>query len=218
MRTLKNIFRLILIVTVAVILVGCHQQASVGDEDLQEEQTSPEQYQRFDPLDLPADKEIVPEAYSMNIDLTHPNTIVTSDRSSAYTAGAMSEDVPLDFDSVNSQAFRIQILTSKVFGKAQKAVKVAEEIFDRPVYLDYEVPYFKVRVGSFYDRDQAEDYMMRARAAGYKEAWIVVTNVEVKEAKPLYFDNPFPVYSDSTDENDSPDTLFKSEDEPVTDG
>ena len=98
------------------------------------------------------------------------------------------------------------------------AVQVAEEIFDRPVYLDYEVPYFKIRVGSFFDRDQAEDYMMRARAAGYKEAWVVVTNVAVREAAPLYFDEPYPVFDDSLEKQIHPDTLFETEDEPVTDG
>ncbi len=89
-------------------------------------------------------------------------------------------------DTLNNQAFRVQILTTKVYGEARTALRVAEEIFDRPVFMDYEVPYFKLRVGNFAERETAENYQQRAKAAGYTKAWVVVVTVGVEEPAPLY--------------------------------
>ena len=93
-------------------------------------------------------------------------------------------------DTLNNQAFRVQILTTKVYGEARTALRVAEEIFDRPVFMDYEVPYFKLRVGNFAEREIAENYQQRARAAGYTNAWVVVVTVAVEEPAPLYEISP----------------------------
>ena len=217
MRTFANIYSFALVLILAVAPSGCQRPGPVGDERVSETQPSSDPERRFDPLDLPADREIVPEVSPLNSDLTRTGAIVTRDPVDTAYSDAASIDIPPGIDSVNSQAFRIQLLTSKVYGEARQAVKVAEEIFDRPVYLDYEVPYFKVRVGSFYDRFLAEEYLMRARATGYKEAWVVVTNIAVRETAPLYLDEPYPKVDDSIDENSYPDPDFESEDEPVTD-
>ncbi|MBU0984142.1 MAG: SPOR domain-containing protein, partial [candidate division Zixibacteria bacterium] len=96
--------------------------------------------------------------------------------------------------SANNQAFRVQIFTSKLYNDARQALRVAEEIFDRQLYIDYEVPYFKVRVGSFDTRDAAEAYQLKAKAAGYGNAWVVLVTVGVVEAAPLYDDLPEPVF------------------------
>ncbi len=104
-------------------------------------------------------------------------------------------------DSVNGQAYRIQLYTSKLYGEARHELRVAQEIFDRPVFLDYEVPYYKIRVGSFADRDKADEYLQRVKAAGYSTAWVVIVNVGVKEAAPLYRDTA-PVQDIDTTYND----------------
>ncbi|MBU8933025.1 MAG: SPOR domain-containing protein [candidate division Zixibacteria bacterium] len=217
MRTFVNICNIALVLILAVAPLGCLRPGPVGDEKASEAPSSSEPERRFDPLDLPADLEIIPEVSPLNSDLTRAGIIVTRDQVDTASSNVDYSEVPLGIDSANSQAFRIQLLTSKVYGEARRAVKVAEEIFDRPIYLDYEVPYFKVRVGSFHDRFQAEEYLMRARAAGYKEAWVVVTNIAVREAAPLYLDEPYPASYDSIDEDSYYDPIFESDDEPVTD-
>ena len=54
------------------------------------------------------------------------------------------------------------------------------------MYVDYEVPNYKVRVGNFVDRNAAEDYQQRVRAAGYGNAWVVMVNIGIREVAPLY--------------------------------
>ncbi|MFQ6009449.1 MAG: SPOR domain-containing protein, partial [Candidatus Zixiibacteriota bacterium] len=114
---------------------------------------------------------------------------------------------PSTFNTLNNQVYRIQIFTSQLYGEARRAMTIAEEIFDRTVFLDYEVPYYKVRVGGFAQRYEAEDYLSRVKAAGYPDAWVVVVNVAIKEPAPLYPDGSPAAAEDSIEypENDKSD-------------
>lgn len=142
----------------------------------------------FDPLELPEDRQVVPELYPREGRITGHETLVSTPvpQTPTETAGLPVEMPPAAVDSLNGQAYRVQLFTSKLYGEARDAVRVAEEIFDQPVYLDYEVPYFKVRVGSFAERDDAEGYQQKAKATGYTDAWVVMVSVDIKEAAPMY--------------------------------
>jgi hypothetical protein len=207
MRRPVNICNLVISALCFVSLVGC-----IGGKKAREaaEVTPPGESgvdRRFEPLDLPQDHEIVP--------LVHPQTGAIYGKEAALSSESLSNTNESSdtmksqgaFDTLNSQVYRIQIFTSELYGEARRAMTVAEEIFDRPVFLDYEVPYFKVRVGGFAQRDEAEDYLPRAKAAGYPEAWVVVVNVAVKEPAPLYPDTTSSGIKDSVGypENDKSD-------------
>lgn len=69
--------------------------------------------------------------------------------------------------------FRIHLLTSNMIGDARAASQIAEELFDQPVQIDYEVPYYKLRVGEFANRRMAEEYLIGVKRAGYPKAWVV---------------------------------------------
>jgi hypothetical protein len=144
----------------------------------------------FDPLELPRDRQVVPEAHPQAGAISGRQVLQTPDSgtevdSTGEAVFAIPEPV---IDTFNSQAYRVQLHTSRVYGEARQAARVAEEIFDQPVYVDYEVPNYKVRVGNFPDRDQALSYQQKARAAGYSNAWVVMVNVAVRELAPLYDD------------------------------
>ncbi|RME18791.1 MAG: SPOR domain-containing protein [Candidatus Zixiibacteriota bacterium] len=167
---------------------GC-QQAAVGVEERPTaKDTTAVDTRGFDPLDLPGDRVVVSAERPRHLDLISPqqahDTSVANTVTDSLPVAVVPE--PMAIDSNAHQAFRVQLLTTKLFGKAKQAVKVAEEIFDQPVFVDYEVPYFKVRVGSFGDRDHAERYLQKARTAGYANAWVVVVNLDIKEPELLY--------------------------------
>jgi hypothetical protein len=198
MRRRKSIFNWLLPALVGLSILGCIKGRSVpGETTSQPQEVVPPR--RFDPLDLPADVEIVP--------LKYPQTgALRGKEVSKDTAGIPFEDtsvvisLPDEIDTLAHQAYRVQIFTSKVYGEARRALRVAEEIFDRPLSLDYEVPYYKVRVGRFADRGEAEAYAQKARAAGYKNAWVVMVNVDIKEVQPFY--------EDESALPNMPDTIF----------
>ena len=151
----------------------------------------------FDPLDLPADREIVPAKYPRTGAITGRQALVSAGADNAETDTIFTnlENFVRDVDTLNNQAFRVQIYTSPLYQEARNAERVAEEIFDQPVYVEYEVPNFKVRVGDFSNREDAEKYAQQAKAAGYTSAWVVMVNIDVQEAAPLY-EEPSGLYPD----------------------
>ena len=199
--SIRNIYNIIIITFVFMLFNGC-QKPKLAGEDKPESNNGDEQVaRRFNPLELSEDKEIIPDKHPVNGVLnSSDNLIISNSTQSDDNVITPNVNITSAFDTANSQAFRIQILTSKVYGDVRRAKMVAEEIFDRLVYLDYEVPYYKIRVGSFADRDSAEDYLQQVRVAGYNDAWIVVTNVDVKILSPLYDDEPLPLIDDSLSE------------------
>jgi hypothetical protein len=141
---------------------------------------------RFDPLEFERDREVIPDEYPQSGAITGRRSDTGGETDEGDGPGVEYGNVLDRIDTLANQTFRVQLFTSKLYGKAQRARTIAEEIFDRPVFVDYEVPYFKVRVGSFFDRDQAEDYQQRARAAGYDNAWVVMVNLGTRTSPPLY--------------------------------
>ncbi|MCK4857775.1 MAG: SPOR domain-containing protein [candidate division Zixibacteria bacterium] len=178
-----------------VLFSGCSRPQKPSDET--QEADSGDRGYRFDPLDLSQDLEIVPQKDPQSGEIGGQLNTVNYEAPTDYTATDRAVGLPDAIDTLNHQAYRVQLFTSKLYGEARQALRVAQEIFDRPVFLDYEVPYFKVRVGSFSNREDGEDYQQRAKAAGYPEAWVVMVNVGVREPAPLYPEGTPPALEDS---------------------
>ncbi|MCK4573227.1 MAG: SPOR domain-containing protein [candidate division Zixibacteria bacterium] len=181
----KNIYKLCL-AAMMLLFIACRGGGEVAQEIPEKPTETTVDERGYDPLELPGDKEIVPLAHPRSGDITGRTALVETAPSVADSGAGVIANVPEAADTLNSQAYRIQIFAGKLYGEARHELAIAEEIFDRPVFVDYEVPYFKVRVGNFAEREQAEEYQQRARAAGYTNAWVVMVNIAVKETAPLY--------------------------------
>lgn len=197
-RKIKNICKILLILSIYSLMISCggpiSQRVAVEPEG---DASDAKNARGYDPLEMSVDKKIIPKDHPRLGNII--GQIVDVD--SSYVAGdsiySKIDNLPIEADYLNSQAFRIQLFSSKVYGEAKKFLKVAEEIFDRPIYMDYEVPYFKIRVGDFPNRDKAEEYQMRCKSSGYLNAWVVAVNINVKEAAPLYDEFILPEIIDS---------------------
>ncbi|MCK4606604.1 MAG: SPOR domain-containing protein [candidate division Zixibacteria bacterium] len=198
MRKRGNICSLLMSLFCLSLCIGCGGSRGVGKEEPPHSDEAPPALTRFDPLELRQDREIVPARYPHSGAVRSQGGDIGMDEPDSTVPSATSTLFIDRIDRLNNQSFRIQIFTSKLYGEAQYARMIAEEIFDRTVYLDYEVPYFKVRVGSFADRDTAETYQQRARAAGYANAWVVMVNVGIEE-QPLLYDSPPSPVGDTLD-------------------
>ena len=139
-------------------------------------------------MGLPSDADVIPEKYPL---------LAAIDTSEA--AGNSFAGVP---DKVNDsligqfETFRIQLYSSNTYGPATREMGIAREVFDQTVHLDYEVPYYKVRVGDFADREGAEAYLPAAIEAGYSNAWIVKVTINVQDIEESY-DEDIPPLMDS---------------------
>ena len=197
MRIHGSIYRITVLLIALLFVVGCLGGKKVAEEESQRPSSAGVDKRGFDPLELPEDREVIPLTHPKSGDIQGQTAFVEADNIGADTSLSQQTATAGEIDSLNNQAFRIQLLTSKVYGDARYALHVAEEIFDYPVFMDYEVPYFKVRVGSFAERDDAEEYLMKVKSAGYTDAWVVMVNVRVKETAPLYDDLLIPSEADS---------------------
>lgn len=92
------------------------------------------------------------------------------------------------------QGFRIQLLATNIFDEANATRN--ELIAGFPelwIYLVFEAPTYKVRVGDFVNRAEAKPLLDRFMAQGYRKAWIVpdriIRNQPPKPPVPFSFDS-----------------------------
>ncbi|MDH3889963.1 MAG: SPOR domain-containing protein [candidate division Zixibacteria bacterium] len=186
MKKRASIFSLIIATLGLNWMIGCQDPPPGGSEEGTSGRTLPPGLERYDPLESEEDRQVVPRLSPNDGEIKAGSAGQQASALEPYDPGWNYLSPQEQIDTLNSQAYRVQILTTKVYGEASAARRVAEEIFDRPVFMEYEVPYFKLRVGSFADRDAAENYQTRAKAAGYANAWVVMVTIGVKELTPLY--------------------------------
>lgn len=97
--------------------------------------------------------------------------------------------------------YRIQLLSTKDLESASRAKAIAMEQFSDiqvKFYLEFDSPYYKVRLGDFKTREEAESVREVVRSRGYPKAWIIKTRV--------WSSPEFPVQKDSLSV-DTPDSF-----------
>ena len=87
--------------------------------------------------------------------------------------GTIQVPDPKDF----TEGWRVQLSANSTLADADGRARGARAKFTEPVYVEYEPPFYKVRVGDFLTRAEAESMATRARAEGYEGAWVVETLV-----------------------------------------
>jgi hypothetical protein len=78
-----------------------------------------------------------------------------------------------------ARGYRVQIFLSDDLREASRVMAEARERFEQEVYLEYDAPYYKVRVGDCPTEGQGEKLLQVARRLGYPDAWLVRTIISV---------------------------------------
>jgi len=73
----------------------------------------------------------------------------------------------------NETCFRIQVFASIFPEETYRKADSLRAEFPESVYVQFESPYYKVRLGNFESRVEAEDFLERLIQEGYAEAWVV---------------------------------------------
>jgi len=74
--------------------------------------------------------------------------------------------------------YRVQIFAFNDMASANNAIKSAQPKFDFPLYVDFHEGLYKVRVGNFLNKNEAEHYRAMAVNKGYADAWVVECQIE----------------------------------------
>ena len=77
-----------------------------------------------------------------------------------------------------NEGFRIQIFESSVASIARAEAKRFQNILNDTVYIDYETPLYKLRIGNYIDRKSAENSIKTISRLGAKDSWIIRTKID----------------------------------------
>ena len=71
--------------------------------------------------------------------------------------------------------FRLQIFESTESSIARAEAKRFQNILGDTVYIDFETPLYKLRIGNFPNRKQAENAIPSIESLGVKDPWVIRT-------------------------------------------
>ena len=78
-----------------------------------------------------------------------------------------------------NEGFRIQIFESMVSSIARAEAKRFQNILGDTVYMDFETPLYKLRIGNYIERKKAEKAISAIERLGAKDSWIVRTKIDM---------------------------------------
>ena len=97
-----------------------------------------------------------------------------------YFQNLFNDKVSIDSTHIVIEGYRVQILATKQLAKAEKLQKDLSSILNQKIYIVFEAPNYKVRVGNFIDRSKAENFRKNLIKEGYQSSWIIRTRIEPK--------------------------------------
>ena len=79
------------------------------------------------------------------------------------------------------EVFRIQIFESTVASIARAEEKRFQNILGDTVYINFETPLYKLRIGNYTNRKNEEDAIESISKLGAKDAWIIRTKKNIRD-------------------------------------
>ena len=76
------------------------------------------------------------------------------------------------------KGYRVQIVISQNEQELQDIKTEIEKSINEKIYIIFELPNYKLRVGNFVNRKEAENFQKKIVRLGYRTAWVVPTMIE----------------------------------------
>jgi hypothetical protein len=160
-----GIISLLAVSSIYLLLVTSCSSSKKTVVDEPPERRGPEVDESFDPLTLD-DEDIV---------FTENNNESINESSSDLKIKNTENK-----ENQQTDGFRVQLLATKDIESATIEKKEAEFAFVEDsvvVYIEFDSPYYKIRVGDFQNRSKADELKRIARDKGYTTSWIVKTKI-----------------------------------------
>ncbi len=153
-----------------LLAIGCspsRRVAGKSEESAKEKRLSLAQYEpTLNPSDYDEEIEVVQKAHAE--EKNHGPLAIPNDST------IVQEEMV--------QGFRIQIFSSSNIDDANSAKKGAElKFLGDSVYIVFDAPVYKVRVGDFVNRYDASQRLPEFVDKGYRDAWIVPDQIEQRK-------------------------------------
>ena len=85
----------------------------------------------------------------------------------------------LDSSITEIEGFRVQVFATQDRNRADELQDELKIKFNEKIYIIFEAPNYKLRVGDFLDRDDAELMRMKLVSSDFPSAWIVRTKIQL---------------------------------------
>ncbi len=156
---------LLLFTVIALLFIGmgCTGRAVISQKPVLEEQ--------FDPLSLQDDD--IWEELKQPVPAAPETTLAGPDRQAVTDTSQIEQ-----FRYI--QGFRVQIFASPDRQMALEIKQRAESLLEENLYLEFEAPYYKVRVGDCLSSAEAETLVKKIRKKGYSDAFRVRTTIKLQ--------------------------------------
>ena len=145
-----------------------------------------EQYEHFDPMSLDDDDISLADIMGTESSRTRKPEEVSEkgeenpdEKAEAADPSDSTEVATVEMEEVSG--WRVQIFASEKFDAAQLIKKESMEVFDVPVYVPFETPYYKVRIGNCRTLAQVEELIRIAKRKGYRTAFQARTRILVEK-------------------------------------
>lgn len=96
----------------------------------------------------------------------------------AFIVRTRIETAPSPYRIPTRVGYRVQVFSASSRAAAEKSAETARQTLEREdVYIAFEPPYFKVHVGDFGTKDEADRFVQEARKLGYDTPFPVRTEI-----------------------------------------
>ncbi len=164
---------LLILISLLLFLFSCTSSKKIiPQDDLNVKETSGYD-ERFDPLSLD-DDDIVIQASQKQEDIPQPQT---NDHKKKENDQNLESEQEVD-------GYRIQIYASRSIEGATVAQQKAKDEFgpmNHKVYMIFETPFYKIRIGDFVDRIPAEDILETVKSMDYDQSFLVFGKIILRK-------------------------------------
>ncbi|MDD3715930.1 MAG: SPOR domain-containing protein [Candidatus Marinimicrobia bacterium] len=83
----------------------------------------------------------------------------------------------MEREYIETQGYRIQLISTQDRNEAMRIKTQADARYDLPVYIDFEPPNYKVRIGNYASQEEAMRNQEHLQRQGFKFAWVVPSKI-----------------------------------------
>lgn len=161
-----------------LVLFGC--SAATGDRYETTKETKTGTTTEEETEDISEDFDISP--YKTEIDLEAPP--ITSDKLPPDVWYGYKNSAPQQEKKIigTADGFRVQVLSTDDIDEANRVrAEIYEKTARKEVYVVFEPPFYKVKVGDFTSKSEANDLKFKLNQLGYTEAKVVQETINIFE-------------------------------------
>ena len=104
-----------------------------------------------------------------------PNVVLPS-----FSTEEIDKKDNLDLSSDLVKGYRVQIVSSQNVNELEVIQDKLMKSGDKKMYIIFELPNYKLRVGNFLNRKEAENFQKKIVRLGYRTAWVLPTMIDME--------------------------------------